>query len=193
MLHLIPRAAGCARTGGDMVQPSDNGSRVPECHPTLARHFDELFAAELERIARVRKNKAARYATDRDTTGTAGGEGGAPRGAPLAGLALSGGGIRSAAFGLGVLQALANEGLLRRFDYLSTVSGGGYTGSALTWSLSEVWSRPDGSRFGTGEDDHPLGRPGVGAKTGTQNERIDHSRRLGHYLPPAPPPSPPPP
>src|SRR3954469_19659159 len=142
MLHLVPRAAGCARTGGDMVQPSDNGSRVPECHPTLARHFDELFAAELERIARVRENKAARYGPDRDTTGTAGREGGAPRGPPRAGLALSGGCIRSAAFGLGVLQALANEGLLKRFDYLSTVSGGGYIGSALTWFLSEVWRRP---------------------------------------------------
>src|SRR3954470_21010940 len=186
MLHLVPRAAGCARTGGDMVQPSDNGSRVPECHPTLARHFDELFAAELERIARVRKNKAARYATDRDTTGTAGREGGAPRGRPLAGLALSGGGIRSAAFGLGVLQALANEGLLKRFDYLSTVSGGGYIGSALTWFLSEVWRRPDGSRFGTGEDDHPLGRRGIGAKTGTENDRIDHIRGFGNYLRPTP-------
>ena len=169
-----------------MVQPSDNGSRVPERHPTLARHFDELFAAELERIARVRENKAARYATDRDTTGTAGREEGAPRDRPLAGLALSGGGIRSAAFGLGVLQALANEGLLRRFDYLSTVSGGGYIGSALTWFLSEVWRRPDGTRFGTGEDDHPLGRRGIGAKTGTENDRIDHIRGFGNYLRPTP-------
>lgn len=63
------------------------------------------------------------------------------------GLALSGGGIRSATFCLGVLQALAlakfeqsgdrlNESqknedipLLARFDYLSTVSGGGYIGA----------------------------------------------------------------
>ena len=47
------------------------------------------------------------------------------------GLALSGGGIRSATFSLGVLQALAAAGLLRRFDYISTVSGGGYTGGFL--------------------------------------------------------------
>lgn len=50
---------------------------------------------------------------------------------PHAGLALSGGGIRSATFCLGVLRGLAKNGVLRRFDYLSTVSGGGYIGSAL--------------------------------------------------------------
>lgn len=47
------------------------------------------------------------------------------------GLALSGGGVRSAAFGLGVLQALAAGGWLRRVDYLSTVSGGGFIGAFL--------------------------------------------------------------
>ncbi len=47
------------------------------------------------------------------------------------GLALSGGGIRSATFNLGVLQALAQAGILKEIDYLSTVSGGGYTGSLL--------------------------------------------------------------
>jgi hypothetical protein len=47
-------------------------------------------------------------------------------------LCLSGGGIRSATFGLGVLQGLARRSILKRFDYLSTVSGGGYIGSWLT-------------------------------------------------------------
>jgi patatin-like phospholipase len=47
------------------------------------------------------------------------------------GLALSGGGIRSATFALGVLQTFARNGLVRHVDYLSTVSGGGYIGSAL--------------------------------------------------------------
>src|SRR5690606_34356835 len=41
----------------------------------------------------------------------------------LVGLALSGGGIRSATFNLGVLQGLAEQRLLKAFDYLSTVSG----------------------------------------------------------------------
>lgn len=51
---------------------------------------------------------------------------------PLAALCLSGGGIRSATFALGVLEALARFELLDQFHYLSTVSGGGYIGSWLT-------------------------------------------------------------
>ena len=47
-------------------------------------------------------------------------------------LCISGGGIRSATFALGALQGLAELGLLEKFDYLSTVSGGGYIGSWLT-------------------------------------------------------------
>ena len=54
----------------------------------------------------------------------------------LVGLCLSGGGIRSATFNLGFLQALFHNGLLRRVDYLSTVSGGGYIGSCMTALLS---------------------------------------------------------
>ncbi len=49
--------------------------------------------------------------------------------APWVGVGLSGGGIRSATFCLGFFQALARVGLVRRFDLLSTVSGGGYFGS----------------------------------------------------------------
>lgn len=56
----------------------------------------------------------------------------------LTGIALSGGGMRSAIFALGVLQALARHDLLRRFDYLSTVSGSGYIGASLTW-LTSSW------------------------------------------------------
>jgi hypothetical protein len=50
----------------------------------------------------------------------------------LVGLAISGGGIRSATFALGVVQRLAKAGLLAQVDYLSTVSGGGYLGSFLS-------------------------------------------------------------
>jgi len=58
--------------------------------------------------------------------------------APIVGLGLSGGGIRSAAFNLGVLQALNRHGLLSRVDYLSSVSGGGYIASCLTWLRAHV-------------------------------------------------------
>jgi len=54
----------------------------------------------------------------------------------VVGLALSGGGIRSAAFCLGVLQALYKCGLIRKVDYLSTVSGGGYIGTSLTAGMT---------------------------------------------------------
>jgi hypothetical protein len=56
-------------------------------------------------------------------------------------LCLSGGGIRSATFALGVLQGLARLSLLKRFDYLSTVSGGGYIGS---WLTAWIHRHPDG-------------------------------------------------
>jgi hypothetical protein len=54
----------------------------------------------------------------------------------LVGLALSGGGIRSATTNLGMLQALARMRLLPRMDYLCTVSGGGYIGGCLSALLS---------------------------------------------------------
>jgi uncharacterized membrane protein YhdT len=53
-------------------------------------------------------------------------------------LCISGGGIRSATFALGALQGMAELGILENFDYLSTVSGGGYIGSWLT-AWKERW------------------------------------------------------
>jgi hypothetical protein len=56
------------------------------------------------------------------------------------GLALSGGGIRSATFCLGIVQVLAARGLFKDVDFLSTVSGGGYVGSFLTTRLGQTGS-----------------------------------------------------
>ena len=50
----------------------------------------------------------------------------------IVGLAISGGGIRSATFALGVLESLNACRLLSKFHYLSTVSGGGYIGGWLS-------------------------------------------------------------
>jgi len=61
------------------------------------------------------------------------------------GLALSGGGIKSATFSLGVVQVLAKRGILKQLDYLSTVSGGGYLGTFLSSYL--------GSPVATDKDD----------------------------------------
>lgn len=50
----------------------------------------------------------------------------------LWGLTFSGGGIRSATLALGLMQKLIVAGVFKKFDYLSTVSGGGYMGACLS-------------------------------------------------------------
>jgi hypothetical protein len=69
-----------------------------------------------------------------------------PPGDDVTGLAFSGGGIRSATFNLGVLQALERYGLMREVDYLSSVSGGGYIASSYSW-LRATTPRPDAPTF----------------------------------------------
>lgn len=102
------------------------------------------------------------------------------------GLGISGGGIRSASFGLGVLQALvggANKSILSKMDYLSTVSGGGYIGSALTWFLEK--GLPEGGDAGTEPDNFPLGQVGSGARSDPKgNLVLDFIRQHGNYLMP---------
>jgi predicted acylesterase/phospholipase RssA len=61
----------------------------------------------------------------------------------LTGVALSGGGIRSAAVCLGVSQALDKAGIWKQVDYLSSVSGGGY----LAGALSAFWARQETTDF----------------------------------------------
>jgi hypothetical protein len=102
------------------------------------------------------------------------------------GLAISGGGIRSATFALGGLQALARYGWLSKVDYLSTVSGGGYIGSSLTWLLHKQWGD---TRFDTSSDGFPFGtrRPGSSTDGGASQEKSDMLRFLrqhGRYLMP---------
>lgn len=65
----------------------------------------------------------------------------------LVGLAFSGGGIRSATFNLGVLQALEAGSMLRQVDYLSSVSGGGYIASCYTWLRARLAATSSTSVF----------------------------------------------
>jgi hypothetical protein len=92
------------------------------------------------------------------------------------GLALSGGGIRSATFSLGVLVALAGRGLLRQFDYLSTVSGGGYLGSFLSAFLSSPSEPGSSADIGLGADQLPFCRKGGEAAA------LRHLRHHSKYL-----------
>lgn len=75
-----------------------------------------------------------------------------------AGLALSGGGIRSATFSLGVMIALSRRNILPQFDYLSTVSGGGYIGSFITTYLSTASSSKPGPDVGLKASQLPFRR-----------------------------------
>jgi hypothetical protein len=91
----------------------------------------------------------------------------------LAGLALSGGGIRSATFNLGVLQAFCKRGLFERFDYLSTVSGGSYIGGMISSLLADRSLR-------TCADDFPLRHAG-GFE---ESPELKHLRSGERYLAP---------
>ncbi|MFT4759141.1 MAG: phage-related protein [Paraglaciecola sp.] len=64
----------------------------------------------------------------------------------LWGLSISGGGIRSATLGLGMIQTFISENVMKDFDYMSTVSGGGYIGSCLT-SLMSLEERVKGNFY----------------------------------------------
>ncbi len=90
-------------------------------------------------------------------------------------LCLSGGGIRSATFNLGILQGLARHGLLDKFDYLSTVSGGGYVGS---WLSSWIHREADGLETVVKRlsQKPPVMRP--------EAEPIQHLRNYSNYLSP---------
>lgn len=89
----------------------------------------------------------------------------------LIGLAFSGGGIRSATFGLGVLEGLRDFGLLKKVDYLSTVSGGGYVGAWLSGNCRRA--ADNGVADWLSED----------AKE-KWNDSIRHLRRYSNYLSP---------
>ncbi|MBL8269113.1 patatin-like phospholipase family protein, partial [Steroidobacter sp.] len=101
---------------------------------------------------------------------------------PLSALCLSGGGIRSATFNLGVLQALAKNKLLPEFDYLSSVSGGGYIASWL-----QAWVHRQQQTAGTakevfeelGNDAQQPANP-----LAPEPKPVDHLRQFSNYLTP---------
>src|SRR5450755_2695404 len=102
-----------------MDSPTVNCSTPPQPHKlndSMPTTFAHVLSREMESIQGSRERRKVSAGARADN---------------LTGLAFSGGGIRSATFSLGILQALAEKGLLHQFDYLSTVSGGGYIGSWL--------------------------------------------------------------
>ncbi len=93
----------------------------------------DIQCDELDYSARLRFDDVIQKEYDEIDTRRCVADGAAPprvdgRPPRITGLALSGGGVRSATFNLGMLQALSAAEKLTSFDYLSTVSGGGYAG-----------------------------------------------------------------
>ncbi len=135
----------------------------------LTEELEAIFGAGAEPVCRLKQQLAG---AEDESTRLAQVRNAAHCLQPAA-LCLSGGGIRSAAFALGILQALARTNLLTRFHYLSTVSGGGYIGSWLSaWIYWAGGSRPvvAGLRAAPGLESEP--------------QPINHIRRYRNYLTP---------
>lgn len=94
-----------------------------------------------------------------------------------AGLALSGGGIRSAAFCLGAMQALdlglkgggTRPGGLRFFDWMSSVSGGGYAAASVRLGMEQANGAFPFAHAAGGKQDGPA---------------LGHVRNYSRYLAP---------
>lgn len=91
------------------------------------------------------------------------------------GLAISGGGIRSATFSLGVVQYLARKGIIKEVDFVSTVSGGGYLGSFM----SSYLNAPGNANVGLDPQQHalPFGKPGD-----VESKAMRHLRNHSKYM-----------
>lgn len=93
----------------------------------------------------------------------------------LTGICFSGGGIRSATINLGILQGLAELKLLGCFDYLSSVSGGGYIHQFLAaWTSRNGFATVAKDLIPLPEKDSPSSHP----------ETIRWLRRYSNYLTP---------
>ncbi|HEU0099249.1 MAG TPA: patatin-like phospholipase family protein [Allosphingosinicella sp.] len=115
--------------GGQAVaDEQDDELKVASTADVLAAEYKLIWQAELPAAGTPKEREAAYRKAVLAKNQTA--------------LCLSGGGIRSAAFALGVLQALSAKNLLTHFHYLSTVSGGGYIGS---WLQRWIHEEPGGA------------------------------------------------
>jgi GMC oxidoreductase/Patatin-like phospholipase len=89
------------------------------------------------------------------------------------GLAISGGGIRSATFHLGILQTLARARLISQIDFMSTVSGGGYIGAFLGRLFSRAAPKAQNVMEGVCQ-----------RVEDSQSEEVEWLRRSANYIAP---------
>ena len=155
---------------------TDTGEQNPQANSperakiSFTQEIDDVVRAEQTYLRQRRQKNEGLKAIEDDPS--------------LWGLAISGGGVRSATFGLGVLQAMIRRRILERFDYLSTVSGGGYIGaclSSLLSGLTETGLDPENSPFvGLRGEEHEYQLPEV-TKLSARHQ-IHHLRTHGEYL-----------
>ena len=146
--------------------------------PELRERFDLADMLEDELAGRIRTaEERAHVTTEQNRLNTVHAKLHAAR---RSALCLSGGGIRSATFGLGVFQTLARYRLLEQFDYLSTVSGGGYIGA---WLSAWIKNAPGGLPEVVQGLNKDL-REANDAKRDPESEAIRHLRRYSNYLTP---------
>lgn len=149
---------------------SSTGTTVQK--PLLARgdlDFDLVIRDEIEDI------NLRRVAVGREEQTTDIGYGDDRQMLDATGLALSGGGIRSAAFCLGVLQGLNHFNVVRNIDYLSTVSGGGYIGASLSATMTKTAGY---FPYGGGDVDDAAQPPEQISDTAS----VSHIRNYSNYL-----------
>lgn len=166
---------------------SRHGICGPAMREFLARQppftFDDVLHQELAAIHQARNAVGQHFGVTSSPRTH-------PRGraheARLMGLAFSGGGIRSATFNLGVLQALAREGLLRRFDYLSSVSGGGYISGWLHAWVQREASRDEPAGILKVESDLGSSAPSGNEHAGCANDAQLASRDESPFREPGP-------
>lgn len=142
---------------------------TPNNNADLKRTFTEVKQGELKSIQKLRILNEEETPKNLDEI---------PEN--LVGLAFSGGGIRSATFGLGVLEALKDKGLLTKIDYLSTVSGGGYIGAWLSANCKRTADRIKEKKL---EIDAQI-ENGWLHPNSDWRESIQHLRRYSNYLSP---------
>lgn len=143
-----------------LADPDDEAAQAALAHQIDDQAKDPDLRVDIERL--VRQAWDARLAATRD--------------GPV-GICISGGGVRSASFGLGALQALQDRERLvygpTRAEYLAAVSGGSYIAGAVTMLAS---------RYGS-DDALPhaeLAHPRYPFAPSTPE--VEHLRRRARYL-----------
>jgi hypothetical protein len=146
--------------GGAMHTSDEVGAQVP---------FEEVLERETRLLEGRAKGSFRRPGFHMDGDGSRNGRD------YRIGIGLSGGGIRSATVCLGILQAFAKAGLLKHVDYMSSVSGGGYTAAAVAMRYAQQADR------GVDPDDaFPYGK----SEERPEKDALKHLRNHANYLTP---------